>query len=494
MVRRLPVLLLLLLSLVALAEPLRTLVQQRWGWSPGVVAANMGEALATVEPVHLAIPAEIAARVQGPTALFYFSPSCPHCQHAMPEINDLVRLQPDLAWVGVASGGALPEEITAFAREYKVGFPLLHDRDRGFALATGIRSTPSVLLVEPAAPGVAPSRGEPVGPGQALVTVVEAHLPFARGSGAVIAMRRNALGQRRDAQGKPMSPDPFRDFHGYQGVRACSTCHADESTSWSLTRHASAYLTLYTRDRAEDPACVGCHVVGLGQGGFVKGDHSSPHADVGCEACHGPGGAHNPSGRVPAAQATGRCVACHDDKHSIAFTVAKGMPHIDHFLAAGMETEELRRRLAELESGAKERPLLAFPEGPTVGAASCRSCHKAVHKGWSRHPHAQAMVSLGADAARPECATCHATRRSYGGMQGPASSLDELRTDEGVGCEACHGPGEAHAAAPSKENIVRLGESCPVCVLEGICTSCHTPQWDPGWDLDRRLGALPYGK
>lgn len=490
-----PTLLLLwLLSLSALAAPLAATVQQRWGWAEGRVAANTAEALAAVEPVHLALPEAIVAQVKGPTALLYFSPTCPHCQHAMPEINALVAQQPDLAWLGVASGSSTDADLAAFVRQYSVSFPMVIDRDRAFASATGIRGTPSVLLVEPAPPGTPTTRGEPVPAGQQVLTVLEAHLPYARGTGAVIAMRRNALGQRRDASGQPMASDAFRDFHGYQGVRACSTCHADESTSWSLTHHASAYMTLYSRERAEDPACVGCHVVGLGTPtGFDSGDHTSPHADVGCEACHGPGGPHNPTGRVPASQALQSCTTCHDAKHSIAFTVAKGMPHIDHYEAVGMETEELRARLEAMDQGKKERPLLAFPEGETVGAAACRSCHKTEHKGWDKHPHAQAMVTLGEDAKRAECASCHATAKRYGGVGGAPASLADLRTDEGVGCEACHGPGAAHVKAPSKDNIVHLGESCPVCVLEGICTSCHTPEWDPTWDLDRRLQDLPYG-
>jgi hypothetical protein len=34
---------------------------------------------------------------------------------------------------------------------------------------------------------------------------------------------------------------------------------------------------------------------------------------------------------------------------------------------------------------------------------------------------------------------------------------------------------------------VGLGDSCPVCVIEAVCTSCHTTGWDPLWDLDKDL-------
>jgi hypothetical protein len=84
-----------------------------------------------------------------------------------------------------------------------------------------------------------------------------------------------------------------------------------------------------------------------------------------------------------------------------------------------------------------------------------------------------------------ECVRCHATPARPGP---PAAALDGYRTAEGVGCEACHGPGGAHiAAGGGKDNIVGLGDSCPVCVIEAVCTSCHTTGWDPLWDLDKDL-------
>ncbi len=480
-------------------------VQTRWGWSEGRVAAGLSDALAPVDPIAVALPDVVSAQVTGPTALLYFSPTCPHCRHAMPELNALAALQPDLAWLGVATGSSTQAAIDEFRSTFGVTFPVVIDTDRGFAWATGARSTPSLLLVEPAPAGTAPASGDPVQPGNTVVMVTEAWMPYSRGLAPVIAMRRNAAG-RTGPDGAALPSDVFRDFHGYQGTRACAACHADEATSWALTHHAGAYPTLYNRQRAEDLACVGCHVTGFtggtdgappafaDQGGFAIGDHSSPLADVGCEACHGPAGPHD--GDRTATPAGGgvldSCVGCHDAKHSVAFTVEKGAPHLDHYAAVGMEPDQLRARLDALADGTAERPLLAFPTGPTVGADACRSCHKKEHKGWSGHAHADAMKTLGADAGNVECVACHATAGSYGGM-GQKTDLAAFRTDEGVGCEACHGPGQAHVADPTRDNIVHLGESCPECVLEGICTSCHNPKWDPTWDLHTRLEALPYG-
>jgi hypothetical protein len=90
------------------------------------------------------------------------------------------------------------------------------------------------------------------------------------------------------------------------------------------------------------------------------------------------------------------------------------------------------------------------------------------------------------------CVRCHASPKAHGG---PApSTLEAFAVTEGVGCESCHGPGGAHVAAGGgKGNIEGLGEDCPVCVLEALCTSCHTGQWDPQWNLETRLKQVHHG-
>lgn len=90
-----------------------------------------------------------------------------------------------------------------------------------------------------------------------------------------------------------------------------------------------------------------------------------------------------------------------------------------------------------------------------------------------------------------QCAHCHATgvRVSW------TAATDRYTTtvaEHGVGCESCHGPGAAHATAPTKDNIVGLGDSCPECVIEAICTSCHDQTWDPKWELKARMAAIPH--
>lgn len=473
------------MALAADAQTPPTPAKDARGWSPGQVAAQTGSALTPPAPVEMDLPERWASRVKRDTAFFYFSPSCPHCQHAMPEINALAA-EGRYEFIGVALGSATDEELAAFKKIYKVKFDLVADVDRSFARATGARSTPSLYLVRPLAekdrktlehmdPGHQdrdPVADVPLKP----VMIYGAYPPYRRGSAALLRLLSHP-------------EDPFRDFHGLQGDVVCAACHTQESRSWALTHHSVAYRTLYQRDRQEDTACVGCHVTGLGQpGGFELGDHSSPLADVTCEACHSPSGPHDGE-RVDARAA---CVGCHDDKHSVAFTVEKGLPFIDHFAANGLTDAELMLRLEELSSGEADRPLLAFPEGPTVGAAACQGCHAEVHADWAASPHGKAMSALGeTDRAQVGCVACHATPAASGPLP---DSLDSYRRDESVGCEACHGPGGAHVADPKASNIIGLGESCPECVIESICTTCHTRGWDPNWELKSRLEAARHAK
>lgn len=445
------------------------------GWSTGPAAANTAAALAPGTPVSLLIPAPLAAQVQGPTAFFYFSPTCPHCQHAMPEVNALAAL-PGLRWVGIAVGGTDPTVLADFARRFGATFPLVVDETRGFARAVGARSTPSVYLLRPSPPGATPPNVALLDDG-APVEIFEAFAPFSRGAGGLLRLRLHPA-------------EPFADFAPgvYQGMRTCMACHTEEARSWALTHHSVAWRTLWSRQRTEDAACVPCHVTGYGApGGFVPGDLTSPLVDVTCESCHGPGGPHAGVAHPPA---TDSCVGCHNKEHSVAFTVEKGLPFIDHWMAAGLPDADLEARVRALSTGEAPRPLLAFPDGPTVGDAACASCHAAAAAAHPKGPHGDTLASLSRPARKdPACLTCHASPTVHQAMRSAAPTASDFRPG-GVGCESCHGPGGAHVAAPSAENIVGLGKSCPECVIEGICTSCHTPQWDPGWSLGPRLDAV----
>ena len=105
-----------------------------------------------------------------------------------------------------------------------------------------------------------------------------------------------------------------------------------------------------------------------------------------------------------------------------------------------------------------------------VGVGACSGCHADATTTWSGTTHAHAMDTLAAHQAsfNPDCFRCHVTGFLHpGGYAG--ASTPELGA---VTCEACHGPGSDHVAAPA----VGYGE------LPGdgaACVACHTHDNSP---------------
>lgn len=110
----------------------------------------------------------------------------------------------------------------------------------------------------------------------------------------------------------------------YVGSRTCAACHTQAYYWWAGTPHARAFETLVKRGRELDLECIGCHVTGFEEPGGASLSNLEELRGVGCESCHGPGGAHvnNPQPPHLGLQRTvseALCVGCHDDAHSDAF-------------------------------------------------------------------------------------------------------------------------------------------------------------------------------
>lgn len=152
-----------------------------------------------------------------------------------------------------------------------------------------------------------------------------------------------------------------------------------------------------------------------------------------------------------------------------------------------LETERARvaynRSLQELNL-ATARPPTPAPEGQPryVGAAACASCHTDAHTQWQTTAHASAYPTLVTREKQfdLECVGCHVT----GYRQPGGSTLGFTDTLEGVQCEACHGPGSLHAAAPTaaapQPTIQRS-------VTAATCVGCHTSEHSPRFDFDSYL-------
>lgn len=71
----------------------------------------------------------------------------------------------------------------------------------------------------------------------------------------------------------------------------------------------------------------------------------------------------------------------------------------------------------------------------------------------------------------PACVSCHAGR-AQPAAQGEGQYRDPALSELAIGCENCHGPGQVHAAAPSKASIVNP-KRLPARLAEDICLKCH---------------------
>ena len=144
-----------------------------------------------------------------------------------------------------------------------------------------------------------------------------------------------------------------------------------------------------------------------------------------------------------------------------------------------------------------------------VGSAKCKNCHASEetgnqHAAWQKMEHAKAFEVLASDAAKKvaaekgiadaqkdeKCLKCHVT--AFGVQPEQLAKGFDKELKNGVQCESCHGPGEAHmkarlaAAAAEGE-----GEKKPVVLGEGeiitnpekkLCVTCHnseSPNYKP---------------
>lgn len=118
----------------------------------------------------------------------------------------------------------------------------------------------------------------------------------------------------------------------YAGDTLCKTCHSAEHTVWSGSRHGRAYDTLRKINKAFDPECLVCHVVGFNlAGGFISELDTPGLKNVQCEVCHGPGRNHASAPKPGfGGQAKQACKQCHVKNHSPRFNYAEYWPKIKH--------------------------------------------------------------------------------------------------------------------------------------------------------------------
>ncbi len=130
-----------------------------------------------------------------------------------------------------------------------------------------------------------------------------------------------------------------------------------------------------------------------------------------------------------------------------------------------------------------------------VGSQRCADCHQQKLVTWKKTRHARAMESLKARKREndPDCFRCHVTGMVGIGVNQPATAGQPenpfaklIQHQQGnhhrpnVQCEACHGPGSRHAAAPEKAGKMPFPD-------EQSCRQCHTRDTDPEFSYQKKI-------
>jgi hypothetical protein len=135
--------------------------------------------------------------------------------------------------------------------------------------------------------------------------------------------------------------------------------------------------------------------------------------------------------------------------------------------------------------------------GGFVGSDKCRDCHEESYKVWKKSGHATAYQTLvKADPPRnfdPECISCHVVGWDGTGhfpYESGFQSPEKTPHLEGVGCESCHGPGEAHCRAETKSDTVLQEQLRKAIVLtksdaqKRFCFECHDLDNSPDFKFE----------
>lgn len=302
----------------------------------------------------------------------------------------------------------------------------------------------------------------------------------------------------------------------FVGSKVCAECHYGEGMGhqqckWLLSEHASAYASLATSEARriallsgepqppqEASLCLGCHATGAQAEDWEKDETFRLEDGVQCEKCHGPGSeymAEEVMTEPAAARRAGLkmptkddCMNCHKEKGS--HVAVHGKPEIDidqawekiaHATPTNWDYEPIELHRADPKD-ARSTPCY-------TGAHQCGQCHKGPEYGfqyslWRKGPHARAYAILSTPAAREiaadmkvegdplqsqKCLGCHMTAAGTTAEQWTST----YSIDEGVGCEACHGPGSVHEATAEAGHAFAEIKKSLVKADKQTCTRCH---------------------
>ncbi len=258
------------------------------------------------------------------------------------------------------------------------------------------------------------------------------------------------------------------------GTMTCVTCHAPHSTPLASGGYVGRTLLAKMRDTAFP------FLPGRYRTYFLRVPNTRGEL---CERCHAPGAlaARLPSGRKTDPvnySGSASCRGCHPVEHAEWSRSA----HARMVRSPGRNPGAV---LAIFDGGSP------FPPSEIAYVLGSRSAQRFVsRKGddlvvrtpiWIVRSRSWNLDYWREQDWRKNCAGCHVT----GYDPGAAAFVEE-----GVGCEACHGAGRAHAANGKRTAILHPGKISPV-RRTMICEGCHTTGHDSTGEYRFPVGYLP---
>lgn len=127
--------------------------------------------------------------------------------------------------------------------------------------------------------------------------------------------------------------------------------------------------------------------------------------------------------------------------------------------------------------------------GSMTGALRCQECHPRQTEFWLTTAHARSYSTLQQRQQNFnfDCLPCHVTGQAPAGAKATPPSVEVFLTLpaslQSVGCESCHGPGQAHSQNPQQVNPGKE-------VMEATCRTCHTRERDPLFNYRQKISRV----
>lgn len=141
-----------------------------------------------------------------------------------------------------------------------------------------------------------------------------------------------------------------------------------------------------------------------------------------------------------------------------------------------------------------------------VGSTKCKTCHNAAKNGeqykvWQNSKHSKAYEDLKGESAKKKakivgvddplksekCLSCHSP------VYGKKNVESSFKIEEGVGCEACHGPGSDYKKMSIMKEKAKAAAAGLILPDEKTCANCHK-QDNPGHEGKFTTFAKEYPK